>query len=277
MGCSIVVLRVTQSNKYKIMKRTKTSSADVNVKMDEAQTEALDLGVSSLVVNGDGRVVEVASSDAVKIQALADGIVRATAHVGRLYLELCGYIRTNAVSPKLVSHVLAERGFSRSRVSEINRVANAADDVWNRFAAAAIGFRQVLDLERGNVILALSDELGVGRSDAVEGLGKMLHAEVAAESSASVGGEGLAGGGEEKGVRKLERLAVDVLTIAKQLNMQRRKWSIGNGYMLQLSRASKGARSGRSPMPAEVSGVAGSDGQDEEFGGVEGEDTDCEP
>src|ERR1700753_1549572 len=62
------------------------------------------------------------------LNRIADKIIVATAQVATTYMEFCVYIRNNNVPPKLVSFILSERGFAKSRISEVNRVANVPDD-----------------------------------------------------------------------------------------------------------------------------------------------------
>ena len=67
---------------------------------------------------------------------------------GNKYYLLCLWIRENQISTKMVSLTLRTTGFARSRISEINRVANLPNNDWEPFAAQAIGFRRALELSR---------------------------------------------------------------------------------------------------------------------------------
>jgi len=91
--------------------------------------------------NLEGRQIE-------ELRAHGIAIAKATVATGLLWLNLCKFIRANAIAPKLVSEQLGSLGFNRVRVSEVNRVANAPDDVWSEYEAKAIGFRNALDLVR---------------------------------------------------------------------------------------------------------------------------------
>lgn len=87
-------------------------------------------------------------AQAEKVFGLGQAIVSTVGELGQKYLDLCSYIRSHKVAPKLVSIELSRLGFKRSRVSEINRVAQAADDVWDQFQARHIGFKDTLELAR---------------------------------------------------------------------------------------------------------------------------------
>lgn len=86
-----------------------------------------------------------------KIREIGAQIISQTVKVGEKYLELCEYIRKNSIGPKIVSEQLSALGFHRVRISEINKVANSADEVWEQYRARAIGFKGVLQLTRGSM------------------------------------------------------------------------------------------------------------------------------
>jgi hypothetical protein len=90
--------------------------------------------------------LEVAHSAFLQTQGRA--IILKTAEVGKLYLELCLYIRSNKVAPKLISFELARQGFKRSRISEIVRVSQASDRVFSDWQAKRIGFGSALHMSR---------------------------------------------------------------------------------------------------------------------------------
>lgn len=82
------------------------------------------------------------------VQERGKAILTALGEVGTKYLDLCTYVREHKVAPRLVSIELGNLGFKRSRVSEIVRIANAADDVWDAFQARRLGFKDALELAR---------------------------------------------------------------------------------------------------------------------------------
>lgn len=89
-----------------------------------------------------------------KIQGLREkavAVITALGEVASKYYALCLYIRKTPGlndTPKLVSQELAAMGFKRSRISEIRRVAYAADDVFATYEAKLIGFDKALEMAR---------------------------------------------------------------------------------------------------------------------------------
>lgn len=75
-------------------------------------------------------------------------IIQSTGQLAGKYLELCLYIRRNKVGPKLVSQEMTKLGFKRSRVSEVNRVANSSDKLFSEYQAKLIGFDKCLEMAR---------------------------------------------------------------------------------------------------------------------------------
>ena len=87
----------------------------------------------------------------VEILRLGSEIVSATVKLGDKYLALCVYVRTNQIHPRIVARTLGLVGFNRNVASEINRVANSSDEMWEDYHARRIGFRKTLLLTRGTV------------------------------------------------------------------------------------------------------------------------------
>lgn len=85
---------------------------------------------------------------ATMVEKLGCDIIRKTGELGGLYLQLCTYIRKNKVAPKLVSITLTKQGFKRSRISEINRVAQASEKLFKDYEAKLIGFDKCLEFSR---------------------------------------------------------------------------------------------------------------------------------
>lgn len=83
-----------------------------------------------------------------KLRELGKAIIVGMGEVAEKYLTLVMFIRNNKVAPKLVSVQLAKLGFKRSRVAELNRIAQASDKVFKQYEAKLIGFRGALDLAR---------------------------------------------------------------------------------------------------------------------------------
>lgn len=107
------------------------------------------------------------------LQEMGEQVIRQTAQVGMVYLEICRYIRKNQIAPKLVSFALSQKGFHRVRISEINRVANAAEATWNEYEAKTIGFGKVLELQRASVVKAIADLSGESPAATEEGVKEM--------------------------------------------------------------------------------------------------------
>lgn len=160
-------------------------------------------------------------------------IISGTAKVGQYYLALCKFIREQALMPKQVTAWLSEQGFHKARISEINKVANSADDVWNEYAASTIGFRKTLELTRGNVVDVVAEVSEVDRSEVASSMQELSDAECK-----GAGGEG--GGGEtgksegETNVRKIERLCAQILKLAAIEKLRSKKVNILNGYYVQI-------------------------------------------
>lgn len=159
------------------------------------------------------------------IRELGNEILRSTVRVGTLYLNLCTYIREQQVSPKLVSDQLGALGFSKSRISEINTVAMAADDVWNEYAARLIGMRKVLEVQRGNVVNLISDETGDEIQTVKGQIDKFATEGVKPGTDKPV----------ESDTGKLERLMRQILVLAGSLNVTKRSANL-NGYVVTVIR-----------------------------------------
>lgn len=82
------------------------------------------------------------------VEKIGSDIIKKTGELGGLYLQLCLYIRKNKVAPKLVSVTLTKQGFKRSRISEINRVAQASEKLFKDYEAKLIGFDKCLEFSR---------------------------------------------------------------------------------------------------------------------------------
>jgi len=120
--------------------------------------------------------------EGLKTHAIA--VAKATIATGLLWLELCKFIRQNSLAPKVVSEQLGALGFVKSRISEVNRVANAPDEVWNEYEARGLGFRHALELVRNGKptpILGLAMDEKEG-SRFVEASAEVSPSEAAAES-----------------------------------------------------------------------------------------------
>jgi len=82
------------------------------------------------------------------VDKLGREIITAHGVTATKYLQLCLYIRENKVGPKTVSLSLGKLGFKRTRISEINRVAQASDKLFYDYEAKLIGFEKCLEFVR---------------------------------------------------------------------------------------------------------------------------------
>jgi len=68
--------------------------------------------------------------------------------LGQKYFELCSFIRQNRIPPKPTRQLLGQCGFNKVRISEILRVSNVPDEMWQPYKARAMSFLKVLELAR---------------------------------------------------------------------------------------------------------------------------------
>jgi len=196
-------------------------------------------GKGPQILNAKGKL-EVISKGGVKENELAEGvrargaeIVRDTLDVAKKYVGLCEYIRTNSIAPKLVAYELGQLGFHRVRVSEINRVANAKEEVWNSFLAASIGFKKALQLTRGtveNVEKELGENMSEGEAEAAMKYAEKSEAESAEKSAAEVAADPI-----QTKTTAMGKAAKSVLSLAVELGLRSHTWK-GGGYTLTLSK-----------------------------------------
>lgn len=164
---------------------------------------------------------EVAAEEKQKghIRKLGEEIVKLTVKAGEKYFDLCSYIRKEQVAPKLVSAELKELGFHKVRISEINKVAQCSDELWNQFAARTLGFKGVLSLERGTVQNMVAEVQELPKGQVEEGLSELA----ADELGANAGGASPASGGsdlseEQKLQNRITLGAKSIYSAALKLN-----------------------------------------------------------
>lgn len=168
-----------------------------------------------------------------KLQKLADEIVAAMVATGDKWLKLCTYIRENQVTPKLVAHELGQKGFSKVQISKINKVANAPEEHWSKFAARTLGFKKVLELSRGNVQKEIAAQSGDNIVD--------VEAEVKRMEQSGDGSPGSSAGNapvETDWEKKMDTGAAMVLRAAAAMKLPRQRTIDGkNGYVLVIKKA----------------------------------------
>lgn len=189
----------------------------------------------SLVADNDSQIKAAAKQGAIQViraedlatlEQCADEVKAAHADLGEKYLNLCKHIRAKQIPPTIVRETLAAKGFVKQRITEINRVAQCGDDVWNEFEARSLSFRKVLALERGTV-----EQLEPGASEATNNSGVD-----AGEPSEEDTAEALEDR-KAKSLEQISRAATTILRNAADLEMRAKTWSIGNGYLLNLKKA----------------------------------------
>lgn len=100
-------------------------------------------------VNPDQVLSKVQVEQVNRLNELGKEIIVATGEVALKYLNIVLFIRANKIGPKTVSETLGKLGFKRSRISEINTVANASDKLFSEYEAKRIGFGKAIDYARG--------------------------------------------------------------------------------------------------------------------------------
>lgn len=172
-------------------------------------------------------------------QAIIDKVVE----TGRLYLDLCLYIRKNAVPPKLVSYEMDVMGFNRQVISRVNKVANASDELFSQFEARTIGFNKVLELSRGGAVAgSLAAEMGADVTDVKAQIEEMESEAKEKDSGPSAGKSAKMTDDEkkEKDMKRFERAAAVVLSVAATHGWTRQKKVVGgNGYVLLVVKDKK--------------------------------------
>lgn len=228
--CNVQKKHTNQENKMK------TKKAALTKKIEQATGTALVGSPSAEEIQKHGEMLEakrkqadVEAKQKAQVVAYCHDIIAGTAKVGQYFLALCKYIREQQLMPKQVSAWLGEQGFHKARISEINKVANAADDVWSEYAASTIGFRKTLELTRGNVVDVVAEVSGTERSEVASAMQELSDTEGAG------GGKGDTGGSEpETNVRKIERLCAQILKLAAIEKLRSKKVNILNGYYIQI-------------------------------------------
>jgi len=167
-------------------------------------------------------------------------IVRGMLKVGDTYWKLCGYIRTNKVDADVVRKALEPLGFIKQRITEINRVANAPEELWSEYEARALSFRRTLELSRGTVQLLLDKTVDVDEHESVARTMVGVEAEEAeAEVSEAESSAGVIKEPESATVRKekMEAVATRLAALAEKYSVKQRVFKIENGYVVTVSRA----------------------------------------
>jgi len=168
-----------------------------------------------------------------EVRETAEAIIKKTGEVAGLYLSLCLNIRQNKVAPTVVGRILKDLGFHRVRISEINKVANAPDDVFTNYQARAIGFNKALEFAR------------VENESVVETpVARMLKDAPISPMSADEVNEAISedDGKPEKEKKKtsnakqLDRVAAMFFKLCRKGNKKTGVWKSGDGLKIVLSK-----------------------------------------
>jgi len=125
---------------------------------------------------------------------LADATVKAGTQFANKFREMVAFIREKEMLPNEVNPVLTKAGFPASRASEIKAIAFSADEVWNTYKEAKLGFRATLEKARETNATGKKDKRGRKRKskDALFAAIAKAHA-VAAKKEQTVTGSHYAG------------------------------------------------------------------------------------
>jgi hypothetical protein len=180
-------------------------------------------------IAGDKILLSPAEQEQMRVVTeIGEKIIQKTGEVGTLYRSLVQYLRTAQVAPRFVTHWLTEQGFHKVRVSEINRVAQAPDDVYTDFMAKSLSFKDALTLARlgtAGEAVATPALQALAKDDAsIEKAFEDIEAEVIAEASGS--GKG---GTDDK--TRMARAVNIIFKLAKRSQQWR-----GDGWVLSLGK-----------------------------------------
>jgi len=171
-------------------------------------------------------------------------IVRGTLKVGETYFRLCTYIRSAKVEADIVRKALEPLGFVKQRITEINRVSNAPEELWSEYEARALSFRRTLELTRGTVQLLLEKAEHGGPDKVIlqRTLDEVRAEEIKTEEAGAVAeAEGNAGVTEkETSAVKKERMEIaarKLAGLAEKYSVKSRVFKLENGYVVTVSRS----------------------------------------
>jgi len=179
-----------------------------------------------------------------KLQELGREIIRATVLAGEKYLDLCKYIRQQNLDPKIVRHQLTELGFHKVRISEINKVSQAPDEIWNEFEAKTLGFKKVLELARGPVIECIASVTQEPETSVRSQLAEMdATADGAKKLEANTGeGEGQEKSPEDKKAdakEKALRAAKALAKCAEEMGWRSKSFKLPSGHIVSVVKGKK--------------------------------------
>jgi len=220
-------------------KKNKTAVRDTDVAMSDEFAKATQQQAMN-AASTDAKAALDPKSHLSIISEYGVEIVRGMLKVGDTYWKLCGYIRTNKVDADVVRKALEPLGFIKQRITEINRVANAPEELWSEYEARALSFRRTLELSRGTVQLLLDKaESGADANLLTRTMVGVEAEEAEAEVSEAESNAGVTKEPESATVRKekMEAVATRLAALADKYSVKQRVFKIENGYVVTVSRA----------------------------------------
>jgi len=163
--------------------------------------------------------------------------------LGSKYFELCSFIRQNQLPPKPTRQLLAQCGFNKVRISEILRVSNVPDDMWQPYRARAMSFAKVLELARLPGVA--TDEQLKGFIDVSTVTEAEPQAETGETSESGEEGEGAAESSkpekteDEKRKEKASRAAIVLLGSAEFFNWKEEVFRNGSEWEVVVRKVKK--------------------------------------
>lgn len=220
-----------KENKMKINKNIKPHAPGIAPGADAALNKATE--DHKAMLDSKTATSKLENQHDAKVRSYCQKIIEQTTKTGQVYMDLCLYIRQNMVAPKLVSFVMTDMGFNRQVVSRVNKVANAADDVFSAFQARTIGFNKALDLAREPVAKSLADSMGTTVIDVKAEVEKVTDADSKPAPAASADPNAA----KTKAENSISKGAAMMMSAAAFLQMKRKKVIKGNnGYMVTIQR-----------------------------------------
>jgi len=182
-----------------------------------------------------------------QIAELGAQIVIAQVAAGDRYFKLCQLVREQSVSKQLLADSLEPLSFTKSRISEIYRVASSPDDIWREFEARRLGFTKALNLTRGTLKLLLTSGEQKEKSTWLESIPERgtdagPEGVKKEESAASSGVKAKANPATPQ--EKMEECARKLARAAEDCGLNRpRVWKMENGYEVTVRKGRKVTKS----------------------------------
>jgi len=212
--------------------------------MNEEHTK-LDVAVSDLrqQIGANFKMVPVGIVTEVNQYGLVNRALEILAshiELGSKYFELCSFIRKNGIPPKPTRELLAQCGFNKVRISEILRVSNVPDEMWEPYRARAMSFAKVLELARLP---------GVSSDDQLKGFIDVRHntpeKELSQDSQDNEASEAPEGtdkpekSEDDKKKEKASKAAIVLLNVAEVFNWKQEVYRNGSEWEVVVRKVKK--------------------------------------